>query len=81
MIDPTVSATTDNNGPESVPYLAMRPPLAAKALGISKRKLWEITADRTSGIPFVRFGKCVVYPVKLLERWLAEGAQKKGGRP
>lgn len=52
------------------PRLALRPKEAAVALGISARKLWEITADRTSGIPFKRLGKAVVYPVDALRAWL-----------
>lgn len=56
------------------PRLALRPKEAAQALGIGERKLWEITADQTSGIPHARFGKCVVYPVRELENWLAQQA-------
>lgn len=52
--------------------LGLRPKEAAAALGISARKLWEITADRTSGIPHIRLGKVVVYPVDGLREWLAE---------
>ncbi len=58
------------------PTLALRPKDAARALGIGERKLWELTADRTSGIPHVRFGKAVLYPVRELEEWLAR--QVKG---
>lgn len=54
--------------------LALRPPAAAAALGISERKLWEITADKTSGIPYVKLGKAVLYPVAPLEKWLAQRA-------
>jgi len=54
--------------------LALRPKEAAKAIGISERKLWSITADQTSGIPHTRFGKCVVYPVAALDRWLDKRA-------
>jgi len=77
MIDPTVLVTTDNNRPEGVPYLAMRPPVAAKALGISKRKLWEITADRSSGIPHIRFGRSILYPVREVTDWLGEQAKRQ----
>ena len=66
--------------PEPVPTrLALRPREAAAAIGISERKLWTITADKTSGIPHARFGKSIVYPVQPLELWLAERAQG-GGR-
>ena len=42
---------------DALPRLALRPKDAALALGIGARKLWEITADQTSGIPHVRLGK------------------------
>ena len=58
--------------------LALRPKDAAKALGIGERKLWELTADRTSGIPHVRFGKAILYPVRELQDWLAQRAAKEG---
>ena len=71
-----MSVTIDTS-PSSYPAqgqvrLALRPPEAAAALGISERKLWEITADKTSGIPHVKLGKAVLYPVAGLEAWLAE---------
>ncbi len=62
-------------GSRVVPVLALRPKEAAKAIGIGERKLWEITADTTSGIPHVRLGKAIVYPVEDLRRWLAERAK------
>lgn len=58
-----------------LPYLALRPRQAAAAIGISERKLWEITADQTSGIPVIKFGKCVTYPVRELQDWLAQQAK------
>ena len=61
-----------------IPSLAMRPKETAKALGISARKLWEITADRSSGIPHVRFGKAIVYPLRELQDWLRDQIKKKG---
>jgi len=75
-IDPTMQTASNT----TLPRLALRPRHAAIVLGISERKLWEITADRTSGIPHARFGKAVVYPVRELTDWLAEQAQKNGGR-
>lgn len=50
--------------------LTLRPREAARALGISERKLWGLTKD--GKIPFVRFGKAVRYPRHLLLRWLEE---------
>jgi hypothetical protein len=63
---------TDASGPPI--RLALRPKEAAVAIGISERKLWEITADRTSGIPHTRFGKVILYPVRELADWLTERA-------
>jgi hypothetical protein len=66
--------TTNNAPPQAPPPLALRPRDAAAALGISERKLWEVTADRTSGIPHVKLGKAVLYPVDELRRWLSDKA-------
>ncbi len=71
------SAAQNSRNAEIAP-LALRPPEAAKALGIGVRKLWEITADRTSGIPHVRLGKVVVYPVRELADWLTSQVPKPG---
>lgn len=59
------------------PKLAYRRLEAARAIGVSPRKLDQIKADRTSGIPFVKIGTRVVFPVAELREWLA--AQIKGG--
>lgn len=56
--------------------LALRPRDAAIALGLGQRKLWELT--KKGAIPCVRAGRCVLYPVSLLEAWLIEQA-KQGG--
>ena len=50
--------------------LAMRPAVASRALGISARSLWNMT--KAGLIPHVRLGKCVVYPVPGLIRFLEE---------
>jgi hypothetical protein len=58
--------------------LALRPREAARALGISQRKLWDMSQPRGS-IPTVRLGSgVVIYPKVLLESWLAEQAAKGG---
>ena len=67
-------------GAVSVSHLALRPKDAAKALAISERKLWEITADRSSGIPHVRFGKAIVYPLRELQDWLRDQIKKGSSR-
>ena len=75
MSDPIL--TTPRTDP---PRLALRPKDAARAIGIGQRKLWEITADQTSGIPHVRFGKAIVYPVADLTGWLSEKARAQTKR-
>jgi excisionase family DNA binding protein len=56
--------------------LALRPKDAARALGIGQRKLWELTKD--GKIPCIRIGVCVLYPVPLLQAWLAEQVDRRG---
>ncbi|MBX7166518.1 MAG: helix-turn-helix domain-containing protein [Pirellulales bacterium] len=57
--------------------LALRPREAAKALGLSPRTLWGLTAPR-GPIPCVRVGsgrrQSVLYPVADLRSFLAERA-------
>ena len=65
--DPTVSSTP-------LAPLALRPKDAAKALGIGRRKLWELT--NRGIVPHVKCGRAIVYPVVSLQAWLAEQAEK-----
>ncbi len=44
---------------------------AAELLGISPRKLWELTAPR-GPIRCVRIGRAVRYSFATLEQWVAE---------
>ena len=72
---PAVASTAPHSA------LALRPREAAKALGISERMLWSLTAPRGT-VPAVRIGTCVLYPVSGLQAWLdrqAHGAPE-GGR-
>jgi excisionase family DNA binding protein len=48
--------------------LAMRPKVAAKAIGVSERTLWSMT--KRGEIPFARIGGCVVYPTAGILSWL-----------
>ncbi len=48
--------------------LAMRPAVAARALGISPRTLWGMT--KQGRIPHARIGKAVVYPTAALVAWI-----------
>jgi hypothetical protein len=50
--------------------LAMRPAVAAKAIGISPRSLWSLT--KSGMIPHARIGGCVIYPTGPLLEWLAD---------
>ncbi len=56
--------------------LALRPREAAKAIGISERKLSELIADKTSGLPIVRLGRCVVFPLDRLREWLSQRVER-----
>lgn len=62
---------------QTTPALALRPKEAARALGISQRLLWSKT--NSGEIPHCRIGRAVLYPVDLLQEYLAEKA--KGGLP
>jgi len=63
---------------QSVESLALRPREAAKALGISARTLWGLTAPR-GPIPCLRIGhgkrQTVLYPVAELQAWLSRQAE------
>ena len=79
----TDRTTTPGSAPAIPPTaLALRPRETAKALGISERMLWSLTAPRGT-IPAVRIGTCVLYPVTGLQAWLDRQAQgaPEGGRP
>lgn len=57
-----------------VPRLSLRPKEAARALGISERLLWTLTARGV--IPRVKLGSTVVYPIIVIEKYLADEAAK-----
>ena len=68
--------------PPSMPPLSLRPDDAAKALGVSRRTLDSLIADRSSGLPIVRVGRAVLIPVDGLRRWLDEqSSQVSQDRP
>lgn len=50
--------------------LAMRPKVAAKAIGVSERTLWSMA--KRGVIPHARIGNCVVYPTAAILAWLEE---------
>lgn len=61
------------------PALALRPRDAARELSISERLLWEWT--RSEGLPHVRIGAVVLYPVDGLRQWLNEKSISQAGCP
>ena len=61
--------------PSSQPVLLLTPQQAAKALAISPRKLWSMTAS--GEVPHVRLGRCVRYPVDGLRHMIDR--KRKGG--
>ncbi len=77
---PTGHRTTRLQYPRDADTISVRRRAAATRLGISDRKLWELTADRRSGIPHFRLGRAVLYPVDALRRWAEEMACKNGGK-
>ncbi len=50
--------------------LAMRPKVAARAIGVSERTLWSMA--KRGEIPHARIGGCVVYPTSAILAWLEE---------
>jgi len=73
-----MSEPTPTPDRRAVPVLALRPPEAAQALGISERLLWDMT--KRGEVPHLRMGRAVVYPVAALDRWLAERAEAGSAR-
>ena len=61
---------------EAVPRVMLNSTEAAAALGISKRKLSELVANRASGIPVWRSGRKLGFPIEPLRRWVAICAEK-----
>ena len=61
------------SSPPARPALSLAPRQAAKALAISPRKLWSITAS--GEIPAIRVGRCKRYTVTDLEAWIEQKKQ------
>lgn len=55
--------------------LALRPSEAARALGIGERKLWAMT--NAGELPYLRIGRAVIYPVRELQEWLKDQAERR----
>jgi len=73
-----MSEPTPTPDGRTIPVLALRPPEAAQALGISERLLWDMT--RRGEVPHTRMGRAVLYPVGALNQWLADRAEAGGER-
>ena len=58
-----------------VEQLLLSPRDAAKALGISERKLWGMTFQSEERFPYVRLGRLVRYPLAELEKWISENKE------
>lgn len=59
--------------PAVCPPLALRPKEAAEAIGISERLLIDWTHEH--GLPCIRLGRVVLYPVDLVREWLNTKSQ------
>ena len=57
--------------------LLVDPREAARMLAVSPRKLWGMTFEDEPGLPHVRCGRLVRYPVADLRLWIA--GRRKGG--
>ena len=66
-----------NSRTPTKPTLLLTPQQAALALAISPRKLWAMTFEEEPGLPYIRCGRLVRYPVADLSRWIE--AKQKGG--
>ena len=59
--------------------LALRGKAAAKALGISERTLWSLTAR--GDVPHIKLPGIVLYPLDALRAWLEERTRNPIIRP
>ena len=50
--------------------LAMRPAVAARAIGVCERTLWTLT--QRGEVPHARIGTAVIYPTAAILAWLEE---------
>jgi predicted DNA-binding transcriptional regulator AlpA len=75
-ITATNPIAVDENG---TPTLLLSAPNAAKALGMSQKLLWSLSAPRGT-IPVVRIGvRGVRYSVADLQAWIAEQSTQNPG--
>jgi hypothetical protein len=50
---------------------------AARTLAVSPRKLWAMTFEEQPGLPYIRCGRLVRYPLIDLQKWIE--SQRQGG--
>ena len=48
----------------------LRPKEAAQVLAVSERKLWAMTFEEFPGVPYVKLGRSLRYPLPDLLAWL-----------
>lgn len=48
----------------------LRPREAAELLAVSERKLWAMTHEESPGLPHVKFGRSIRYPLGELLVWI-----------
>jgi excisionase family DNA binding protein len=48
----------------------LRPRDAAELLAVSERKLWAMTHEESPGLPHVKFGRSIRYPLGELLVWI-----------
>ncbi len=78
MTDTTATSPTWPGKPEaSIIPLAYRPAEAAAALGLSPRKLWDLTQQ--GEVPHIRVGRCLLYPVREVQDWLTSRVREGAG--
>ena len=63
-----------SNQADTSSILLLSSPQAAKLLGISPRKLWELA--NCGEIPCVRIGRCLRFRTKSLEEWIEKQERK-----
>lgn len=57
--------------------LLLTPKEAAKLLSVSPRKLWSMTFEDGLGVPYLKMGRLVRYPLADLKTWIQQ--QSEGG--
>ena len=67
------NAPPNSTNTPTTPVLGLRRAEAAKAIGVSTRKLDELIASNR--VPYVRLDGCVIFPIDALRKWLTSQLQ------